>query len=73
MYEVSKSADPDQTLRQRRGGWSGSTLYANVPRSLFAMTLAIWSLFMDRPMSCSIVMFHTDMYYVENDTSKFKI
>ena len=30
MYEVLKSADPDQTLRRRRGGWSGSTLFAYV-------------------------------------------
>ena len=31
---MSKSADPDQTLRRRRGGWSGSTLFAHVRRTL---------------------------------------
>ena len=36
MWRVSKGADPDQTLRQRRSGWSGSTLFAYVRRSLFA-------------------------------------
>ena len=36
MLWLSKSADPDQTRRRRRGGWSGSTLFAYVRRSLFA-------------------------------------
>jgi len=36
MWRVSKSADPDQTRRQRRGGWSGSTLFTYVRRSFFA-------------------------------------
>ena len=36
MWQVSKSADPDQTRRRRRGGWSGSTHFAYVRRSLFA-------------------------------------
>ena len=34
MWWVSKSAGPDQTLRQRRSGWSRSTLFTYVPRSL---------------------------------------
>jgi len=33
---VVKSADLDQTRRRRCGGWSGSTLFAHVRRSLFA-------------------------------------
>jgi len=36
MWRVSKSEDPDQTLRRRCGGWSWSTLFAYVRRSLFA-------------------------------------
>ena len=36
MWRVSKSTDPDQTLGRRRSGWSGSTLFAHVRRSLFA-------------------------------------
>ena len=36
MCRVSKSADPDQTRRRRRCGWSGSTLFAYVRTSLFA-------------------------------------
>ena len=36
MWRVSKSADSDQTRRRRRGGWSESTLFAFVRRSLFA-------------------------------------
>ena len=36
MWQVSKRADPDQTRRRRRCGWSGSTLIAYVRRSLFA-------------------------------------
>ena len=36
MWLVSKSAAPNQTRRQRRSGWSGSTLFAYVRRSLFA-------------------------------------
>ena len=36
MWEVSKSADSEQTRRRRRGGWSESTLFAYVRRSLFA-------------------------------------
>ena len=36
MWRVSKGADPDQMLRRKRGGWSGSTLFAYVPKSLFA-------------------------------------
>jgi len=36
MWRVSKSADPDQTRRRRRCGWSRSTLFRYVRRSLFA-------------------------------------
>jgi len=36
MLCLSKSADPDQTQRRRRGGWSRCTLFAYVRRSLFA-------------------------------------
>ena len=41
IWWVSKSADPDQTLRQRRSGWSGSTLFAYFWRSLFAWSWPI--------------------------------
>jgi len=36
MWRVSKSADSVQTRGRRRGGWSWSTLFAYVRRSLFA-------------------------------------
>ena len=36
MWLLSKSANPGQTRRRRRSGWSGSTLFAYVRRSLFA-------------------------------------
>ena len=41
MLLLSKSADPDKTRRRRRGGWSGSTLFAYVWRSLFAWRWSI--------------------------------
>jgi len=36
MWRVSKSADPDQTLRRRRGDWSGSTLLENMSECAFS-------------------------------------
>ena len=36
MWRVSNNADPDQTRRRRRGGWSWSSLFACVRTSLFA-------------------------------------
>ena len=35
MLWLLKSADPNQTRRLRRGGWSGTTLFVYVRRSLF--------------------------------------
>ena len=42
MWRVPKSGDPDQTLRRRRGGLSGSTRFAKCPKVPFRMTLAIY-------------------------------
>ena len=59
MWQVSKSADPDQTPRQRRGGWSGSTLFAYVQRSLFAWRwLYLYQLVSIYRDKCSILCGH---------------
>jgi len=59
---VSKSADPDQTLRGRRSGWSGSTLFAYVLRSLFAWRwpyMFVW--FLIQQVLNHPIFYHTHM------------
>ena len=69
VWRVSESADPDQTRRRRRSGWSGSTLFVYVQRSLFAwrwpyyyMQCRQWGIRLSFPWFESVPLFAEDLH-----------